>query len=67
MYKGENPVKKVKLPILQNRRERFLSHDEAAKLLSVLQERSRSFMTSACFHFTAGCVQVRSSISGAGH
>jgi len=40
MYKGENPVKKVKLPILQNRRERFLSHDEAAKLLSVLQERS---------------------------
>jgi len=28
MWKGENPIKEVKLPKLNNRRERFLSRDE---------------------------------------
>ena len=37
MYKGENPIKGVKLPILQNQRERFLSHEEADILLNELK------------------------------
>ena len=40
MYQGENPVKKVKMPILENKRERFLSHDEAKELLSALETKS---------------------------
>lgn len=40
MYPGVNPVKKVKMPVLQNRRERFLSHDEARQLLSTMKARS---------------------------
>jgi len=40
MYKGMNPIKGVKLPILQNTRERFLSYEEAEKLLSELAKRS---------------------------
>jgi integrase len=35
-YKGENPVAKVKKPVLQNRRERYLQYDEAEKLLDKL-------------------------------
>jgi len=41
LYQGDNPIKKVKMPILQNKRERFLSHDEANALLSTLKERSQ--------------------------
>lgn len=37
MYKGENPIKGVKLPVLQNQRERFLTHEEASKLLDELK------------------------------
>jgi len=37
MWKGENPVKKVKLPRLNNQRERFLAQEEAGKLLKALQ------------------------------
>jgi len=37
MYKGENPIKGVKLPVLQNQRERFLRHNEADKLLTELE------------------------------
>jgi len=40
MYQGENPVKKVKMPVLQNKRERFLTHDEAKQLLAALKDRS---------------------------
>lgn len=40
LYQGENPVKKVTMPVLQNKRERFLSHDEANALLSTLKEKS---------------------------
>lgn len=36
-YRGENPVKGVKLPTLSNKRERFLSHEEADKLLNELK------------------------------
>ncbi len=37
MYKGDNPIKGVKLPTLQNQRERFLTYDEAALLLNELK------------------------------
>ena len=40
MYKGENPIKGVKMPVLQNQRERFLSHEEAGFLLSELKKTS---------------------------
>jgi integrase len=35
-YQGENPVKGVKMPTLSNRRERFLTHEEADLLLKEL-------------------------------
>jgi integrase len=38
MYEGENPIKGVKMPTLQNQRERFLSHEEANLLLNELAE-----------------------------
>lgn len=38
MWLGENPVKKVKLPRLNNRRERFLTQKEAKDLLEKLQK-----------------------------
>ncbi len=38
LYKGLNPVQGVKIPTLQNQRVRFLSHDEADRLLSALAE-----------------------------
>lgn len=37
LYKGENPVKGVKMPVVMNRRTRFLSYDEATKLLETLK------------------------------
>ncbi|MCX5811100.1 MAG: site-specific integrase [Proteobacteria bacterium] len=40
MWKGENPVKQVKLPKVQNERERFLSFQEAEILLQALKESS---------------------------
>jgi integrase len=36
MWKGENPIKKVKLPRLNNQRERFLTKEEAQLLLKEL-------------------------------
>jgi integrase len=38
MWHGENPIKKVKLPKLNNRRERFLSGEEAQMLLKELEK-----------------------------
>ncbi|MEI6313650.1 MAG: tyrosine-type recombinase/integrase [Syntrophus sp. (in: bacteria)] len=40
LYNGENPVKKVKMPVLQNKRERFLSYDEANILVANLNKLS---------------------------
>lgn len=37
LYKGENPIKGVKMPSVQNQRERFLSYDEASLLLNELK------------------------------
>jgi integrase len=36
MYSGPNPIKGVKMPTPQNQRERFLSYDEADRLLKEL-------------------------------
>ena len=41
MYKGENPIKGVKMPTVQNQRQRFLSHDEADLLLTELSGTSK--------------------------
>jgi len=38
MWKGENPISKVKMPRLNNRRERFLSKEEAHTLLEELKK-----------------------------
>jgi len=40
LYKGENPVIGVKMPIIQNRRERFLSRSEAETILKALLVKS---------------------------
>ncbi|MEE9913253.1 MAG: site-specific integrase [Deltaproteobacteria bacterium] len=37
MYIGENPIKGVKLPTLQNQRERFLNYEQADLLLNELK------------------------------
>lgn len=37
IYHGENPVKKIKMPTLQNARDRFLSMEEAETLLKELK------------------------------
>ena len=41
MWSGENPVKRVKLPTLNNKRERFLSHKEAHVLLEEIGKSSK--------------------------
>jgi len=41
MYKGENPIKGVKMPTVQNERQRFLNYDEANLLLNELQKISQ--------------------------
>lgn len=38
LYKGENPIKGVKMPSVQNQRTRFLSHEDASLLLSELKK-----------------------------
>jgi len=40
LYNGENPVKHVKFPKLNNKRTRFLSHDESKQLLEALKDKS---------------------------
>lgn len=40
LWSGENPVSKIKLPHVENRRERFLSQKEAKLLLNELQKQS---------------------------
>ncbi|RLD98465.1 MAG: site-specific integrase [Aquificota bacterium] len=41
LYKGENPVSKIKLPTLNNQRIRFLSYEEADALLKDVKKRSQ--------------------------
>jgi len=41
LYDGPNPVKKIKMPVVQNARDRFLSVEEADKLLKELKRNNR--------------------------
>ncbi len=41
LYQGPNPVKKVKMPVVQNARDRFLSFEEAEILLKELRRNPR--------------------------
>lgn len=41
LYDGPNPVKKVKMPVIQNARDRFLSVEEADQLLKELKHNPR--------------------------
>ncbi len=41
LYQGPNPVKKVKMPVVQNARDRFLSMEEADILLAELRRNPR--------------------------
>ena len=41
LYQGNNPIKGVKLPKLQNQRERFLAYEEAYTLLEELNNTSK--------------------------
>ena len=41
LYDGPNPVKKIKMPVIQNARDRFLSIEEADKLLKELRRNPR--------------------------
>jgi integrase len=41
LFSGPNPIKNVKMPIVRNQRERFLSFDEANLLLAELEKRDR--------------------------
>jgi integrase len=40
MWSGDNPVTKIKLPQVQNKRERFLTYAEAQRLIAELGKRS---------------------------
>ncbi len=54
MWQGENPMKQVKLPKLQNRRERFLRYEEANRLLNELEKSSGQLRNMACVSLYTG-------------
>jgi len=54
IYKGDNPIKGVKLPTLQNQRERFLSYEEADKLLDELKGTSKQLHDMALMSLHCG-------------
>lgn len=54
LFSGENPIKKVKLPKLSNRRERFLSHEEADRLLEELKKVSKTTHDEALLSLHSG-------------
>lgn len=53
-YKGENPIVGVKMPVLQNRRVRFLSRSEADAILNALQARSEQLHDMALLSLHCG-------------
>jgi integrase len=53
-YQGMNPVKGVKMPTLNNRRERFLTHEEADLLLSELSKVSKTVHDQALLSLHCG-------------
>ncbi len=54
LYQGQNPIKGVKMPTLNNRRERFLSHEEADLLLTELTKTSKQLHDMALLSLHCG-------------
>ena len=54
MYKGDNPVKKVKMPFVDNQRLRFLTYEEADRLLSALKKISKQVHDMALLSLLSG-------------
>jgi integrase len=54
MYQGMNPIKGVKLPTIQNQRERFLSYEEADLLLNELMKSSKALHDMALLSLHCG-------------
>ena len=54
LWQGENPLKGVQLPKLNNRRERFLSQNEAASALQELRETSKQVYEIALMSLCTG-------------
>jgi integrase len=54
LYDGINPVRGVKMPVIQNQRERFFSYDEAALLLNTLTNRSKTLHSSSLLALHCG-------------
>ena len=54
LYKGGCPVSKVKLPKKDNQRQRFLTHEEANRLLAALKARSRDIHEMALLSLHCG-------------
>jgi len=55
LYTGESPTKKVKKPRFDNKRLRFLSREEADKLLDALKAKSISTYEQALISLHTGC------------
>ncbi|MCX5810154.1 MAG: site-specific integrase [Proteobacteria bacterium] len=54
LHAGANPIKGIKLPSVQNQRERFLSYDEAKMLLEALKARSETLYDMATVSLHCG-------------
>lgn len=54
LYKGENPIKGVTMPTVQNQRQRFLSHEEADLLLAELPKTSKQLHDMALLSLHCG-------------
>jgi len=58
LWHGENPIKKIKLPKLSNNRERYLTHEQAQKILEEVKKTSTQFyeicLMSLCTGMRAG-------------
>lgn len=54
MWHGENPVKKIKLPQLNNRRERFLTKEEADNVLHAVRASSEQLYEMALLSLHTG-------------
>jgi len=54
IYKGENPIKGVKMPTVQNQRQRFLSYEEADQLLTELLGTSKQLHDMALLSLHCG-------------
>ena len=53
-YQGTNPIKGMKMPSVNNRRERFLSHEEADRLLNELDKASKTVHDQALLSLHSG-------------